>query len=100
MGSAMTGITALAQFAAGETAMTIIDTNDLEAFKASYPDLVFTVALFPRGNGGTVSVLDCSFVCITTKADRDVAPVIGIPASLLLSHTILYNGGNTRHKRL
>jgi ABC-type glycerol-3-phosphate transport system substrate-binding protein len=65
----------LALFASGKAAMTLIDTTMLPDFSEKYPGAVFEVTAFPKGSGGSVSVLDCKFVSVTKDARKDMATV-------------------------
>jgi ABC-type glycerol-3-phosphate transport system substrate-binding protein len=92
---------ALALFAAGEAAMAIADTSDIAAFSALYPGFAFKTAPFPAGPSGSVSVLGCKYVSITTDSKKDAAvsflmdilssgvmgtePAAGIPEAALAS---------------
>jgi len=84
---------ALQLFAEGKAAMTVINANDISVFKEQYPDSAFETAPFPKGSAGSVTVLDCKYVCLTISADmnaaasflEDVLSFFSVPAETLAS---------------
>ena len=78
---------ALARFAAGESAMTLIDTSDVPSFTTQYPDFAFEVTVFPAGSSGSISVINCKYISITTDSRHDatIAFLLDISGSEIMN---------------
>ena len=64
---------ALSMFAEGKAAMTLISTNNLSGFTLMYPEFKFETMPFPSGPAGSVTVLDCNYMCLTVTSDLDAS---------------------------